>query len=188
MKQIDNTQKKLIHIAKAQLKLSDEEYRTMLSERYWVNSCKSLAYDDAHALIEHFKTLGFKVVTKKYERRKTAPNLIRLVSKQQLAKIEHLKEDIRWIVKPDGYQRWLKKYLKQDPARIATSKQANAVIEALKSMRERQQKTLRQAQDEPGGQGTPTFWLAPASHDARRGSGRKWKGYKEGAGRYDFRE
>ncbi|MDP3012685.1 MAG: hypothetical protein Q8M92_00490, partial [Candidatus Subteraquimicrobiales bacterium] len=72
------------------------------------------------------------------ERKKTAPNIIQLVSPQQLAKIEHLKADIKWHVH-DGYQRWLKKYLKKD--RIATSREANNVIEAMKGMRERQQST-----------------------------------------------
>lgn len=136
-KPIDKTQIKLIHIAKSKLGLCDEEYRTMLSDRYWVDSCKDLSYDEATDLINYFKSLGFKLITKKREKKPTAPNMVQLVSPQQLAKIEHLKHDIRWHVY-DGYDRWIKKYLKKD--RIATSREANNVIEALKKMLARQQK------------------------------------------------
>jgi phage gp16-like protein len=146
-KPIDSMQCKLIHIAKAKLGLSDEGYRTMLSERYWVNTCKELSYDDATDLIKHFQTLGFKIVTKRYAhvRRKTdarrkAPNIIQLVSPQQLALIEHLRADITWYVH-DGYFRWLKKWLKKD--RITTEKEARNVIEALKGMLKRQQNAKR---------------------------------------------
>jgi hypothetical protein len=136
LKRIDKKQIKLIHIAKAQLGLSDEEYRAILSDRYWVNTCTKLSYHEAHDLIEYFKSLGFKI-RKSKKKKKTPPNVIQLVSRQQLALIEHLKEDIYWRI-PDGYNRWLKKFLKKE--RIATSKEANAVIEALKAMRKRQEK------------------------------------------------
>lgn len=62
-KPIDKTQIKLIHIAKSKLGISDEEYRTMLSDRYWVNTSKELNYEDASDLIDHFKTLGFTIVS-----------------------------------------------------------------------------------------------------------------------------
>lgn len=61
---INRIQIKLIHIAKAKLHLSDDEYRTMLSDRYWVNTSKGLSYDDASDLIDHLKSLGFQVVSR----------------------------------------------------------------------------------------------------------------------------
>jgi hypothetical protein len=139
---------KLLHIAKAKLGLSDEDYRTMLSDRYWVNTCKELSYDDATELIKHFQTLGFKIVTKRYSHgaRRKAPNIIQLVSPQQLALIEHLRADITWHVH-DGYFRWLKKYLKKD--RITTEKEARNVIEGLKGMKARQQKTFTPTHPSP---------------------------------------
>lgn len=143
MRQINKKQIQLIHIAKIQLGLSDEEYRSILMERYrgCFGSCKDLSYDEATDLINYFKTLGFKI-TKRYKRRELSPNVIALVSEQQLRLIEHLKADIRWHVH-DGFYRWIKAFLKKD--KIITSKDAFKVIEALKAMKARQQKAL-----EPG--------------------------------------
>jgi hypothetical protein len=159
-KPIDAVQVKLIHIAKAKLCLSDVDYRTLLSERYWVNTCKELSYDEATDLIKHFQTQGFKIITKRHNHL-TSPipslprrgkrggreaggvnNITRLVSPQQLAKIEHLRADIQWRIKPDGYCHWLRKYLKKD--RITTEKEARNVIEALKGMVQRQGARERQ--------------------------------------------
>jgi hypothetical protein len=143
-KPINKIQVQLIHIGKAQLGLSDEAYRLVLNQLFWVNTCKDLNYDEATKLIEHFKSKGFKIVTKKYSRgqgfkgsRSRAENIIQLASPQKLAMIEHLRADIRWHVH-DGYFRWLKKWLKKD--RIATNKDANSVIEGLKGMLSRQQR------------------------------------------------
>ena len=133
---IDSVQKKLVHIAVSKIGISDSEYRELLLTRYFAASCTELTYKEASDLIDHFKLQGFKIVTKKYERKKTAPNIIHLVSKEQLAKIDHLKADVRWHVH-DGFNRWLKKYLKKD--HVTTGKEANNVIEALKGMKERQQ-------------------------------------------------
>lgn len=156
-KPIDLIQIKLIKIAQRKLGLSDENYRTILNDRYWVNSCKALSYDEATDLIKHFQSLGFKIVTKRYGRRAKskehrAPNIIQLVSKEQLSMINHLKEDIRWHVH-DGFYRWLRKYLKREEERgwtylIKTSREANAVIEALKGMKQRQKNAKRIEQSE----------------------------------------
>lgn len=137
-KEIDRIQIKLIHIAKSKLKLTDEDYRTLMMERYpaCFGSCKDLSYNEASDLIEYLKKMGFKIVTKKYQHKASGPNIIHLVSPQQLAKIEHLKNDIKWHVH-DGFNRWLVKYLKKD--HISTAREANSVIEALKGMKARQQ-------------------------------------------------
>jgi hypothetical protein len=139
-KPIDKIQVKLIHIALNKLGLSDEAYRLILNQRYWVNSCLALSYDEATNLIKHFQEMGFKIITKRFRTSrndKTAPNIIQLVSPQQLKLIEHLRADIRWHVQ-DGYFRWLKKWLKKD--RITTGKEAFRVIEGLKGMLARQQR------------------------------------------------
>jgi hypothetical protein len=54
-----------------------------------------------------------------------------------MLKIEHLKKDIRWQFQ-DGYERFIRKFLKKD--RIATTKEAAKVMEALKAMKARQQR------------------------------------------------
>lgn len=136
---IDRTQVKLIHIAKSKLGMSDEEYRTLLMERYpgCFGSCKDLSYDEATDLIDHFKKLGFKIVTKRYGKKKLPPNVIELPSPQILKHIEHLRDDIRWYAHDRG-QKFIQKFLKKD--RPSTMKEAQKVVEVLKSMKARQQK------------------------------------------------
>lgn len=158
---INGTQIKLIHIAKAELKLSDEEYRSLLSARYWVNTCTELSYKDASDLIDYFKAQGFKIKHRRGgscarpsrrattrvapTKRKLPPEITQLPSPGQLKIIDHLKADVKWIVKPDGYDRWLVKYLKKD--HITTGKEAQHVIEALKAMKARQQRTAKAQAD-----------------------------------------
>lgn len=152
-RKIDRKQITLIKIAQHQLGLEDEQYRALLLMRYFAASCKELTYDEATDLIKHFQTRGFHIVTKRYGKgqgsrvRGQADNIIRLPSPQQIAKIGHLKEDVRWRLH-DGFWRWLKKFLKRDedkawPALIHTSGEAYRVIEALKGMREQGDKRMK---------------------------------------------
>jgi hypothetical protein len=143
-----NKQKTLIHLAKAQLKLSEQQYRATIRMRCGgKESAKDLTYDEAHTLIEHFKRLGFKVKTtrtacsymcaprKPVER--LPDNVLHMVSPQQIAKIQHLIEDIHWN-HVDGYARWLKKYYGLD--RIKYSLEASRVMEGLKGLWKTQNK------------------------------------------------
>lgn len=63
-KKIDATQTKLIHIAQAQLCLSDDNYRSIIAAQTKgeKHSSKDLTYWEADAVINYFvKTLGFKI-------------------------------------------------------------------------------------------------------------------------------
>jgi hypothetical protein len=136
-KRITKKQIILIHLALNQLKISREQYEIMLSD-YWAKSSVDLSFKDAEHLIDRFVKLGFKIVTKHTPRpSRKGTNIIDLTSPQQLALIEHLREEIRWHVE-DGYFRWLRKWLKKD--RITTSREASRVIEGLKGMLARQQR------------------------------------------------
>ena len=136
--EIDHKQKVLIHIAKAQLGLSDEAYRELLMDRYpgcFEGSCRELTYKEAEDLINHFTGMGFVIRKKK---RKPLPRGIPEVftDKHPMAgKIDRLRADVRWHFE-DGYERFIKKMLKKD--RITTTAEASKVIEALKAMRARQ--------------------------------------------------
>lgn len=145
IKMIDNTQKKLIHIAKAQLKMSDETYREILSKYFWANTCKELNYNEASKLVDWLKERGFKIKQHRAEsseqratKKKLPPTVTQLLSREQLKKIEMLKADIHWHAGPMGYTLWLNKYLKKD--HITTSREAQNVIEAMKAMKQRQQR------------------------------------------------
>ena len=60
-----------IHIAKKQLGLSDDVYRDILWIRYKKDSSAKLSSAQGRDLVEHFKTLGFKV--KRKQNSKTSP-------------------------------------------------------------------------------------------------------------------
>lgn len=136
MKMIDTKQKQLIHVAKQQVGLSDDEYRELLQIHYKTTTCKQLTYFEADRLINYFKKLGFRIKktqTTPYPRQRgrLPGNVVMLVSVAQLGMIEALKREIKWEY-ADGYDRWLKKYLKA-PA-VRTSKEAWRVIEGLKGL------------------------------------------------------
>ncbi|MBN2547482.1 MAG: regulatory protein GemA [Spirochaetes bacterium] len=73
VKTVDQTKISLIHIAKAQLKLTEESYRSILSG-VGVLSSKELSIDGFKRLMDVFKKLGFKSYSyknrKKYQRQK----------------------------------------------------------------------------------------------------------------------
>lgn len=56
---IIKTQIQKIHIAKTELKMSEDEYRSVLSS-FGVETSKDLSYQDADKLLEKFQQLGWK--------------------------------------------------------------------------------------------------------------------------------
>lgn len=151
-KKIIKLQIQLLHIGKGKLGLSEDQYREMLSD-YWVQSSVDLSYSEASELLNKMVKMGFKIIAKRHDRRlkPAAINITQLPSKEILWKIEHLKQDVNWIIKPDGYKRWLKKYMKIERPR--TMAEAQKIVEALKAMKDRQQRAKQMEQrtaDEEG--------------------------------------
>ena len=137
-KEISNKTKALVHIAKAELGLADTIYRDILHVRYHAESCKKLTPFQADDLMKYFRSLGFRkkrtkcnLCTPRVKRPKPPENVFYLVSEEQLAKIQHLKEDIKWR-HPDGFNLWMRKYFKIE--RIRLSIEGSVIIEALKHM------------------------------------------------------
>ena len=149
-KKIEPKQIQLIHIAQAQLCLSDDNYRSIIAAQTkgQKHSSKDLTYVEADTVINYFvKTLGFKIRSNR--RRGTSPfsrvpfrvkggsrgilpsNVFVLPSRDQLDMIEALREKITWKFE-DGFARWLKKYIKID--RVKTADQASRTIEGLKGL------------------------------------------------------
>ena len=136
-RKIESVQIKLIHIAKTNLKISNEDYRALLikfSPTSWdmdpeKPSCKAMTYAEASALIDHLRKKGFKIVkkptseakqrnpydwkwSKKGQRstKQSAPNIVTLPSTDQIGMIEDMILQCRWRLS-DGFVRWLSKYL-----------------------------------------------------------------------------
>jgi hypothetical protein len=149
MQTIAPIQIQLIHIAKAQLGLSREEYEAAIfsQTKGKATSSKELTFFEADGLINYFKTLGFKIqpnrtsrdfrrarLQKANDRRRAARhenNVVMMPSPGQTAMIEALRAKVPWRF-ADGYQRWLAKYLKIP--RPVTAAQAGRVIEGLKGL------------------------------------------------------
>lgn len=156
MKPIDAKQIQLIHIARAQLGLSEDDYRTIIlaQTKNKKDSSKELTYFEADGLIKYFKMLGFKIKSNAARRARRQPandrkrarplpgNVIVLPTRDQMDMIEVLAGKIAWRVE-DGFKLWMRKYLKIE--RIKTVEDAQRVIEGLKGMLQHQSK------------GTPTW-------------------------------
>ena len=131
---VTNKQKALIHMAVATLGIDREDYRAMLVERYpscWTGSCTELTYDEASDLIDRLKAMGFEI---KRRRNLCPKNVTKLASRDQLAMIARLEEEVAWRL-PDGALRFRVKIIGRE--RPATSRDADKLIEALKSMASR---------------------------------------------------
>jgi len=140
IKPIDKKQIILIHLAKAQLGITEDAYRFMLWDRYKAQTSKDLSYSQADDFITYFKRLGFRVKVKKPAcslcrprppREHIPDNVMYLVSPQQLNMIESLRQDIKWRTW-DGYSRWLDKYFGLKVIKLSV--EASAVIEGLKGV------------------------------------------------------
>ena len=66
-KQADQARREiqLIHVARQKIGMDDETYRNLLMDRFGTDSSKNLDWKQREQLLKHFKTLGFKVKSKK---------------------------------------------------------------------------------------------------------------------------
>jgi phage gp16-like protein len=147
MMKIESKQIQLIHIARAQLGLTDEDYRAIISGRSEgkKESSSDLTYHEADAVINYMIRLGFKIKPKYVAREKAVKhawksgqrpaNVFCLATQAQLNMINALAGKIQWRY-ADGYDRWRRKYIKID--QIRTDDEAMMVIEGLKGMLQNQ--------------------------------------------------
>ena len=152
MRMIEPKQVQLIHIQKAQLGLSVEDYRMIIlaQTKNKKDSSKQLTYFEADALITYLsKSLGAKIKSNDIRtsgaarRARWQPtndrkrvglnpgNVVRLPTPDQLSMIDALAGKIVWRVE-DGFSLWMKKYLKID--RVKSLDDAQRTIEGLKGL------------------------------------------------------
>ena len=82
---LNNKQKAVIHIAKAQVGMTDEEYRAMLSS-FGVESSNFLDDRSFQIVMQHFEKMGFK--SRFVQRTKPASSKSRLMAKINVIKNE----------------------------------------------------------------------------------------------------
>ena len=122
----------LIHVARQKVGMDEDTYRALLHDRFGLSSSTDMDWRQRKQLLDHFKTLGFKVVPSK-KRPQSRP----LASDVQSTKIREL-----WLMlhtngkvrNPDesALAAFVKRQTKVDALQWLTTKQASAVIEELK--------------------------------------------------------
>ncbi|MBI4714427.1 MAG: DUF1018 domain-containing protein [Nitrospirae bacterium] len=130
---LSNALKAKIHIAKAELGLSEDLYRDILAVQFGAKSCTDLSPRQADQLLEHFKTLGWKPRRKKRPRVRRSPAPLGLPTPEQLAFLEDLYSGLGWALhRRMGFNEKL--CGKPWPQ---TRRAASRIIEALKRMKGR---------------------------------------------------
>lgn len=130
---INRAQTSLIHVAKTQLGLDDEEYRTILNSVCGVDSSKAIrSHDDFKQLIKAFIKLGFN--PEKAIRQTVSPR----VSGASPAQLQHIRD--LWLQvtnkpnDPNALNKFLQSRFRIDHLNMLPKQKAQAVIEALKEM------------------------------------------------------
>jgi hypothetical protein len=126
---INSRQKALLHVAKAQLRLTNEEYRDILRAHGGAESSKYLDEIGMERVMTFFQSLGFK--TKQARR----ANLRLRASESQIGLIYHLRQNLGWV--PKRLYGFILKMTGEDHPERLTKEQASNVIEGLKKMRDR---------------------------------------------------
>ena len=131
---------KIIHVAKAQLGISDDDYRDMLKERYYgKKSSKHLSVKEAADLIAHFEKCGFKRFSKsrstRFNELESRPGM---ASPRQLRKIEAMWGDMcKANSKAAALRKFLWREVKVTDLRFLEKHKAHKMIEILKKIQAR---------------------------------------------------
>lgn len=129
---LNKQQKAVIHVAKNQLRLDEDTYRTILKTYGKVESSRDLNEAGFEQVMKYFRTLGFRMKRKKAN----LPPATTIITRQMF-RIENLYNKLGWTDKKRqiGFnQRMIKKAWPQ------TTFEANKIIEALKAMIEREER------------------------------------------------
>lgn len=130
---IDKSKIALIHVAKKQLALDDEEYRIILHSVCGVESAKEIArLEDFKALMRAFQKLGFKNAEIKeramrFRRANASPDQLRMI--EATWKLVTRNPD-----DPQALENFLKNRFHVPSLAMLSRRKASDVIEALKEM------------------------------------------------------
>ncbi len=128
---LDSKKVALIQVAKAQLGLTDDDYRTALKRYGGVDSSKDLNLDGFMAVMTYFEHCGFKSTSKK----KNFGDRPGMASERQVALIRKLWSEFTDDAGTDAtIGKWLSRTFKVSALRFLPGDKASKVITALKAM------------------------------------------------------
>lgn len=120
----------LIHIAKSQIGLSDEDYRAVLESTTKKTSCSEMTLFELNEVLKAMKKLGFKV--KKLETREEEIGWD--ASKAQMDYIKGMWERVARDKSDRALYKFIKRITGADHPRFMTAKDSQKVIIALRKM------------------------------------------------------
>lgn len=120
----------LIHIAKSQIGLSDEDYRAVLESTSKKSSCSEMSVFELNEVLKAMKKLGFKV--KKMETREEEIGWD--TSKEQMDYIKGMWELVARDKSDRALYRFIKRITDADHPRFMGAVEAQKVILALRKM------------------------------------------------------
>lgn len=127
-------QKALLHVAKKDLRLSDDDYRVILVHVAGVTSSTELDRAGFDAVMGAFERLGFKPLARR------GPDYGRRPGMASLAQLD-LNRDLwtEWsgAAPEDGLETWVKRTFKVDSLRFLTADAARKATTALPAMKAR---------------------------------------------------
>ncbi len=123
---------RLVHVARQQLGIAEEDFRDMLALYGGVTSTTQLSYEGFTALMERFKALGFRSTSK---RKPEAPR-IGMASPGQVSLIRQIWAEYTHDTGTDAsLGKWLERQFGISSVRFVTGELAPKVVGALKGMK-----------------------------------------------------
>ncbi|MBN9447284.1 MAG: regulatory protein GemA [Bosea sp.] len=129
----------MIHAAKRQLDLTEDDYRGLLLRIGGAESARDLSADGFTRLIGAFEVLGF--------RRTKAPSHVRrgMATPAQIALVESMWKDWSGSDNGEGLRQWLERSYRISAPRFMTGDHAAMAINGLRQMLRRKEFHTRQA-------------------------------------------
>ena len=131
-KRITGKQLKLLWVLARQLGMTDELLHAGVLWATGKESIRELSVWEAKAVIDGLIDDGARVKKKRKSRRLLAPNIVELVTGEQLRFIEYLEKQLGWQDNPERLKGFIKRTVKKENVR--TKQEGIKVIQGLKSM------------------------------------------------------
>lgn len=126
---ISNRQKSVIHVAKSQLQMADEDYRALLQRAAGVSTSVGLDEGGFERVMAEFERLGFRHAKRRHQVRREG-----MATPKQIGRILGLWREFSGNDNELSLGRWLEKHFHLSSVRFVESWRAGKVIAVLEKM------------------------------------------------------